>query len=140
MGIPTNKTQGRRAQGGIPMSPIVPVLRRSVKEKMQKRFRQCTVAAVRIRYLIVFNLLSGRGAYETADILEVHNTTVYRVAKRFCKRGEISLWDRREDNGEPKLTEEYLGILQGVVRSTPSDHGWRRPRGPASCWWRPWSA
>jgi transposase len=109
------------------MSTIVPVLKCSVKEKMQKRFRQCKVAAVRTRYLIIINLLSGRGAYETAEVLEVHNTTVYRVAKRFRERGEISLWDRREDNGEPKLTEEYLGILQQLVRSTPSDHGWRRP-------------
>jgi len=25
------------------------------------------------------------------------------------------------------LTEAYLGILQEVVRSTPADHGWRRP-------------
>jgi transposase len=109
------------------MSMIVPTLKFSVKEKMKKRFRKCTKAAVRIRYLIIFNLLSGRGAYETARVLQVHNTTVYRVAKRFREDGEISLWDRREDNGEPKLTEEFLGTLQEVVRSNPSDQGWRRP-------------
>jgi transposase len=109
------------------MSRIVPALKCSVKEKMCRRFQHCTVAGVRIRYLIVFNLLHGRGAYETAELLQVHNTTVYRVARRFRERGEVSLWDRREDNGEPKLTEEYLGVLQQVVRSTPADHGWRRP-------------
>lgn len=109
------------------MSKIVPALKCSVKDKMERRFRQCSVAAVRIRYLIIFNLLRGRGAYETADLLQVHNTTVYRLARRFRERGEVSLWDRREDNGEPKLTEEYLGILQQVVRSTPADHRWRRP-------------
>jgi transposase len=109
------------------MCAIVPPLKWSVKEKLKKRFRQCRSAGVRIRYLIIFNLLHGRGAYETADLLHVHNTTVYRVARRFRERGEISLWDRREDNGEPKLTEGYLGILDKVVRSTPTDHGWRRP-------------
>jgi transposase len=109
------------------MSRIVPALKCSVKEKMRRRFQHCAVAGVRIRYLIVFNLLHGRGAYETAELLQVHNTTVYRVARRFRERGEVSLWDRREDNGEPKLTEEYLGVLQQVVRSTPADHGWRRP-------------
>jgi transposase len=109
------------------MSAIVPVLKWSVKEKMKKRFRHCSSATVRIHYLIVFNLLRGCGAYETAEHLGVHNTTVYRVARRFRERGEISLWDRREDNGEPKLTEEYLGRLDEVVRSTPADHGWRRP-------------
>lgn len=109
------------------MAAIVPQLKWSVKEKMKKRFRQCSSALVRIRYLIIFNLLHGHGAYETAERLDVHNTTVYRVARRFRERGEISLWDRREDNGEPKLTEDYLGLLQEVVRSTPPDHGWRRP-------------
>jgi transposase len=109
------------------MAAIVPQLKWSVKEKMKKRFRKCSSASVRIHYLIIFNLLHGHGAYETAERLGVHNTTVYRVARRFRERGEISLWDRREDNGEPKLTEEYLGKLQEVVRSTPPDHGWRRP-------------
>jgi transposase len=109
------------------MCAIVPPLKWSVKEKMKKRFRHCSSALVRIRYLIVFNLLHGHRAYETAERLGVHNTTVYRVAQRFRERGEVSLWDRREDNGETKLTEAYLGILQEVVRSTPANHGWRRP-------------
>jgi transposase len=109
------------------MASIVPFVKWSVKEKMKKRFRQCSAAGVRIRYLIILNLLHGRDAYETADRLGVHNTTVYRVARRFRERGESALWDRREDNGEPKLTEEYLGILQELVRATPPDHGWRRP-------------
>jgi len=109
------------------MSTILPLLKWSVKEKMKKRFRHCSSGLVRVRYLIVFNLLHGHSAYETTERLGVHNTTVYRVAKRFRERGEVSLWDRREDNGETKLTERYLGILQEVVRSTPAAHGWRRP-------------
>jgi transposase len=82
---------------------------------------------VRIRYLILFNLWSGRGAREIEAVLNVHNTTVYRVAKRFCERGEAALWDGREHNGAEKLSEAYLGILNDVVRATPRDHGWRRP-------------
>jgi transposase len=94
---------------------------------MSKRFRQCSSASVRLRYLIVFNLWNGRGAREIEPILEVHNTTVYRVAQRFRERGEASLWDGREDNGAEKLSENYLGMLDTVVRSRPQDHGWRRP-------------
>jgi len=109
------------------MNAIVPQLPWSVKEKMRKRFRRCKSAAVRLRYLIIFNLLQGRGAYETAEVLDVHNTTVYRVAARFREHGECSLWDGREDNGRLKLSEVYLGILDQVVRSSPQDHGWRRP-------------
>jgi transposase len=109
------------------MPSIVPAPRWSVKEKMSKRFRQCSSASVRLRYLIVFNLWNGRGAREIEPILEVHNTTVYRVAQRFRERGEASLWDGREDNGAEKLSENYLGMLDTVVRSRPQDHGWRRP-------------
>jgi len=94
---------------------------------MSKRFRQCSIYAVRLRYLIVFNLWNGRGAREIEPILKVHNTTVYRVAQRFREYGEASLWDGREDNGAEKLSENYLGVLDTVVRSRPQDHGWRRP-------------
>jgi transposase len=109
------------------MESIVPKVRWSVKEKMRKRFRKCRVASVRLRYLMVFNLWAGRGARDIEPILHVHNTTVYRVAKRFREQGEASLWDGREDNGAGKLSEAFLGILNEVVRSSPLDHGWRRP-------------
>jgi transposase len=109
------------------MPDIVPKPRWSVKEKMGKHFQKCRIAAVRVRYLILFNLWNGRGAREIEAVLKVHNTTVYRVAKRFRERGEASLWDGREHNGAAKLSEAYLGILNDVVRSTPLDHGWRRP-------------
>jgi transposase len=108
------------------MSCIVPKVSWSVKEKMRKRFRKCRIALVRLRYLMVFNLWNGRSPRAIEPILHVHNTTIYRVAKRFCQLGEASLWDGRENNGADKLTEVFLGILDDVVRSSPQDHGWRR--------------
>jgi transposase len=57
----------------------------------------------------------------------VHNTTVYRVARRFRAAGEWSLWDGREDNGHTKLDEHYLATLYRVVRASPQQYGWRRP-------------
>lgn len=109
------------------MSCILSKVSAAVKEKMQKRFRKCRIAVVRVRYLIIFNLWNGRGPRLIETILDVHNTTVYRVAKRFRERGEASLWDGREGNGAEKLSEAYLGVLNDVVRSSPQDHGWRRP-------------
>jgi hypothetical protein len=41
--------------------------------------------------LIIVNLLNGRSAYQTADVLGIHNTTVYRVGKRFREQGEWGL-------------------------------------------------
>jgi transposase len=109
------------------MVAIVPKVSWSVKEKMSKRFQKCGVALVRLRYLIVFNLLNGRPVRDIEVVLRVHNTTIYRVARRFREIGEESLWDGRENNGAPKLSDAYLGILNEVVRSSPLDHGWRRP-------------
>jgi transposase len=80
-----------------------------------------------VRYLIILNLWHGRKARLIETILGVHNTTVYRVAKRFNEYGEASLWDGREDKGAEKLSETYLGMLNEVVRSSPLEHGWRRP-------------
>jgi transposase len=99
----------------------------SVKEKLCKQLRRCSDASVRIRYLIVINLLNKRSARQTAAALGVHNTTVYRVASRFRAHGEWGLWDAREDNGQTKLDENFLSILYWVVRATPQQYGWRRP-------------
>jgi transposase len=109
------------------MSDIVPKVSWSVKEKLRRRFQKCRIAGVRVRYLIIFNLWNGLGARLIETILAVHNTTVYRVAKRFRELGEASLWDGREGNGAEKLSEAYLGVLDEVVRSSPLKHGWRRP-------------
>jgi hypothetical protein len=39
----------------------------------------------------------------------------------------LGLADRREDNGESKVTEEYEAQLFAVVPSSPRKHGYRRP-------------
>src|SRR5258707_15002471 len=99
MGIPQLQSLGAtRPKEGIPMSCILPGVRFSVKERLLKHLRRCRVAAVRTRYLIIINLLNHRSAYQTAEALGVHNTTVYRVAGRFRGHGEWGLWDAREDN------------------------------------------
>jgi transposase len=109
------------------MLSILPSHASLVKERLLKHLRRCRDASLRVRYLIIINLLNKRGAYETAVVLGVHNTTVYRVADRFKTRGEVGLLDRREDNGEAKLDEHFLASLDKVVRSTPTSCGWKRP-------------
>lgn len=109
------------------MCAIVSKVRFCVKERLRRQLRRCREAGLRTRYLIIINLLNGRGAYETAEVLGVHNTTVYRVAKRFNQYQEAGLWDAREDNGAQKLGEVYLGKLDQVVRGSPQDYGWKRP-------------
>lgn len=109
------------------MALILPRAGYFVKERLKKRFRKCEAALVRVRYLIIINVWNGRSAREVERVLKIHNTTVYRVVRHFRERGEASLWDGREDNGREKLCPDYLGVLDRIVRSTPQEHGWRRP-------------
>src|SRR4051794_39332599 len=109
------------------MSAILERPRFFVKHRLLKRFQKCRQALVRVRYLIILNAWCGRSARQIEQVLKVHNTTVYRVVKRFRQRGEAALWDGREDNGEEKLSQDFLGLLDGLVRSSAQEHGWRRP-------------
>jgi transposase len=109
------------------MDGIIPELRFVDKQRLVERMRRCRDAGLKGRYLIIVNLIHGRSAGETAAALNIHESTVYRVAGRFREQGEVGLLDRREDNGEVKLDEGYLSELYEVVRGCPQDYGWKRP-------------
>ncbi len=109
------------------MPCIVLKVRYGVKQRLLKSLRRCRNASVRLRYLIVINVLNGRSARATAEVLQIHNTTVYRVLSRFRTYAEAGLADGRADNGSDKVAEDYLNQLYRVVRGTPQAYGWRRP-------------
>jgi transposase len=77
--------------------------------------------------LVILNLLAGRTVTEVARVCQVSRSTVYQVAARFSDAGEAGLVDRREENGERKLDEGYLGALHEIVASSPLRCGWKRP-------------
>ena len=64
---------------------------------------------------------------DTACALGVSESTVRRVRGRFLQYDEAGLVDRREENGDRKLDEQYLATLHDVVASSPQEHGFRRP-------------
>ena len=109
------------------MKQIVLKVRVSVKDRLSRGLRRCHDAGTRLRYLMIFNVISGRSSRETAQVLKVHHTTVGRVVDKFRRYGEAGLYDGRADNGDEKLSEDYLRHLHTVVRKTPEDYGWRRP-------------
>jgi transposase len=108
------------------MDGIIPELWFADKQKLIRRMRKCRDAGLKTRYLIIVNLFR-RSVTQTATALHIARSTVYRVAARFREFGEWGLWDRREDNGESKLSEHVLAELDRIVRDTPQDHGWPRP-------------
>ncbi len=48
-------------------------------------------------------------------------------ARRFVEDGPAGLADRREDNGDAKVTEEYEADVDEVVAKSPRNYGYRRP-------------
>jgi transposase len=81
----------------------------------------------RMRCKIVRNLARGESPATIAAILGCSRSQVYRVAARFLKQGLAGLVDRREDNGEPKVTEEYEWMVLIAVALSPQQYGYQRP-------------
>jgi len=106
---------------------IVPSVHPACKDKLSRHFRQCRDARLRTHYIIVIGLLNGHTPPHMASVLQLHRATVYRVAARFREQGEVGLFDRREDNGERKVDDDYLAALWRAVFNQPRDYGWRRP-------------
>jgi transposase len=52
---------------------------------------------------------------------------IYTVMHRFIDQQLLGLVDRREDNGDCKVTEEYVAELLAVVPGSPRKYGYRRP-------------
>ena len=109
------------------MEGIIPKLARQRKRRLARIARHCQDGPLRTRYLIIVNLADGRTPGDVAACQNVSRSTVYRVAARFCELDEGGLIDRREENGDRKLTEEYPSQLLAVVALSPQEHGWPRP-------------
>ena len=82
---------------------------------------------LRCRCKVVLSLVRGNSPTAIARAGLCSESQVYRTAHRFQEQGLEGLADRREDNGEPKVTEEYEAWLLEVVASSPRNHRYRRP-------------
>jgi transposase len=81
----------------------------------------------RVRCKIVRNLARGNAPQEIASILDCGRSHVYRVARRFLDDGPAGLVDRREDNGEAKVSDDYEWHVLVAVYVSPQQYGYQRP-------------
>jgi len=84
-------------------------------------------AGLRVRCKIVLVLVRGSSPTDLIRSGMATSSFVYDVMHRFIDQALLGLADRREDNGESKVTEEYETELFAVVPDSPQKHGYRRP-------------
>jgi transposase len=102
-------------------------LRRRERRLMQTLSRGSPDAVLRCRCKVILALVQGKSPTTIANGGLCSASQVYRVAHRFVDHGPQGLPDRREDNGENKVTETYEWELLTVLAGSPRKHGYLRP-------------
>lgn len=102
-------------------------LRERERRIMRAMSRGSRDAVLRCRCKVILALVQGKSPTTIQRGGLCSSSQVYRVAHRFIEQGPQGLPDRREDNGENKVTEPYEQELLSVLTGSPRDHGYLRP-------------
>jgi len=109
----------------------VKVAWKSMSRKTQRRLRSNAQyhSDTRLcqRCKIVWNLVKGNSPMSISDHLGCAYSTVMRIARGFVEQGLLGLMDGREDNGDPKITEDDEEFLWMAASQSPRDFGYDRP-------------
>jgi transposase len=99
--------------------------------RQRKELRRLAIraknAGMRCRCKVILALVRGTTPTLIAQGGLCAKSQVYRIAERFIESGLTGLADRREDNGERKITKDYEIELLRLVEESPQDFGYRRP-------------
>ena len=102
-----------------------------ISQSQRKELRRLAIhaknAGMRCRCKLVLALVQGKTPIMIALGGLCAKSQVYRVAGRFITKGLVGLADRREDNGERKITPVYERELLSLVERSPQEFGYRRP-------------
>jgi transposase len=109
------------------MAKIVIRLDQIVKRQVRRIKSKTRDKGLALRCQIVLLAAKGRRRADIAEALGCSVSWVNRVVARFRDEGVPGLFDRREDNGDVKLDEEFLARLYDLVDGSPRDHGFPRP-------------
>jgi transposase len=88
--------------------------------------RRCGDWPLARRILIVLNWADGWPPGYVAEALRCGSCTVHRTLNRYRQGGPAGLVDRRQDNGERKVDEDYMKTLAELVYGRPTDFRERR--------------
>jgi transposase len=97
------------------------------RKEIRRRSMRASQAVMRCRCKIILSLVRGKTPTMIAQGGLCAKSQVYRVADRFIEHGPVGLADKREDNGENKVTDAYGMELLRLIEGSPQEHGYRRP-------------
>lgn len=97
------------------------------RKELRRLAMRAKDAGMRCRCKAILSLVQARTPTRIAQGGLCAKSQVYRVAERFITQGLTGLVDRREDNGECKITKAYQIELLGLVEESPQEFGYRRP-------------
>lgn len=119
---PEGRSARRPGPQGIPI-----LLPRGQRLRLERQCRESTDVWERLRLKIV--LLRARGwVYRgIAESQQCSRSTVHRTVRRWQRLGEAGLVDQRQDNGNPKVDDDYREALRQVLGHTAPEYGWTRP-------------
>ena len=104
---------------------IVPRIGRSERRDLLQLARKSDDLATALRFLIVARLGLRKTSCEVESELGAARATVVRTAHRYAEQG--GLYDKRSDNGNPKVDDDFRRRVVELLRRTPEDVGWSRP-------------
>jgi transposase len=108
----------------VPMWQTLSNRQRNELRRLANRARD---AGLRCRCKVILALVRGTSPTRIAQGGLCAKSQVYRVAGRFLTGGLAGLADRREDNGQPKITTAYQAELLRLIEGSPQGFGYRRP-------------
>jgi len=108
------------------MIRMVVRVRGPVKRELRRLRQKTSDKGLAARCQIILLWGESEGWFEIAKGVGCSMSWVGRVIRRFRDHGIAGLHDRREDNGETKLDEQYLSTLYETVDKQPTDFGYPR--------------
>ena len=108
------------------MARMVVRVRGPVKRELRKLRQKTADKKLAARCQIVLLWGEDETWFAIAKAVGCSFSWVGRVIRRFRDHGVAGLHDRREDNGQTKLDEQYLATLYEVVDKQPPDFGYPR--------------
>jgi transposase len=106
---------------------ILPRIGRSERRESLQMARRSDDLSTALRFLIVARLGLRKTSCEVEGELGVARATVVSTAHRYAEQGIAGLYDKRRDNGNPKIDDGFRHRVVLLLRRTPEDVGWRRP-------------